>query len=161
MLASHRDRETTLHRLRSAHLDGLLGLETFEWRVERTFCADRDVELRALLTDLPTRWSARVARVRRTRNDAGTGALDVRLPGDLDGPATLGRSRSCEIRLAADTVSARHAEVRPLPGGRRWLLVDLGSTNGTWFLGRRVGRTLVEAGDTVAFGDVPVVLLRP
>lgn len=161
MLVSHHDRQVTLHRLRAAHLDGLLGLETFEWRVERAFGADREVELRALLADLPTRWGRRLARARRTWSGTVPGALDVRLPGDLDGPATLGRSRSCEIRVAVDTVSARHAEVRPLPGGRRWLLVDLGSTNGTWFLGRRVGRTVVEPGDTLALGDVPVILLGP
>lgn len=161
MLASQRDRETTLHRLRAAHLDGVLSLDTFEWRVERTFRADRDTELGGLVTDLPTRWSARLARVRRPWRGAVAGALDVRLPGDLDGPATLGRSRSCQIRVAADTVSAQHAELRPLPGGRRWLLIDLGSTNGTWFLGRRVGRAFVEPGDAVVFGDVPVLLLSP
>jgi pSer/pThr/pTyr-binding forkhead associated (FHA) protein len=38
--------------------------------------------------------------------------------------------------------------------------VDLGSSNGTWLMGRRVGRARVTPGDELVLGDCPVVLER-
>ncbi len=45
--------------------------------------------------------------------------------------------------------SGRHAEVR-FEG--RWLLVDVGSRNGTYVNGRRVERTPLQTGDVIEFG---------
>jgi pSer/pThr/pTyr-binding forkhead associated (FHA) protein len=54
------------------------------------------------------------------------------------------------------TVSRQHLELRALDGA--WLAVDLGSSNGTWLMGRRVGRARVTPGDELMLGDCAVVL---
>ena len=48
------------------------------------------------------------------------------------------------------------ALLRALDGA--WLAVDLGSSNGTWLMGRRVGRARVSPGDELVLGDCAVVL---
>lgn len=65
----------------------------------------------------------------------------------------LGRSRSCDIRLRADTVSRLHAAF--IWQGAELVLEDLGSTNGTYVNGQRVqGPRSVTPGDVVHFGAV-------
>ncbi len=58
--------------------------------------------------------------------------------------------------LADDTVSRRHAELRVEDG--RWLLRDLGSSNGTWVNGRRVIEAEVRPGDLLHLGGAEVRL---
>jgi len=43
----------------------------------------------------------------------------------------------------------------------RQLVVDLGSSNGTWLLGQRLGRARVLPGDELVLGDCPVALDEP
>lgn len=65
----------------------------------------------------------------------------------------VGRSRSCELRLASQQVSSVHAELTW--DGERWLLHDLGSRNGTHLDGRRLraeAREPLVAGSEVVFG---------
>lgn len=69
--------------------------------------------------------------------------------------AVLGRSRDCEVRLDDLNVSRKHAEVRE--DGDGYLLVDLGSTNGTFLNGSRVGRSRLQDGDTITLGSTEVV----
>lgn len=153
MLASDAEREGALRRLRSCHAEGLLGMETYEQRVGDVLHAVRREQLRALLADLPTLRTALRDTVAGRRFGAASGALEVPLPDWDAGPLVLGRSRSCDVVLTGDdTVSGRHAELRPLVDVNRWLLVDLGSLNGTFFLGRRIGRTVVRAGDELLVG---------
>ena len=69
------------------------------------------------------------------------------------GPAgvTIGRSRQCDVVLNDANVSRQHAEIRPRGGA--WVLVDLGSTNGSSLNGRRIeGPEVVKAGDEVEVG---------
>jgi len=81
-------------------------------------------------------------------------ALAVRMPGGRTGEffpitgavTTIGRSPDCDIFLDDITVSRNHAEVRETPAGV--LLVDLGSTNGTY-----VNRRLLDADELLAEGD--------
>ncbi len=162
MLASDTERNKVLLRLRAAHAHGMLGHETFENRIELTLRAARRSQLSALLADLPDRRTAlRDAIASVTRRVEHADGTDVRLPSWNDPTLLVGRSRTCGVQLADETVSAQHAELRPLVEAHRWLLVDLGSLNGTWFLGRRVGRTIVEAGDQVLLGAHAVTLLSP
>jgi hypothetical protein len=63
----------------------------------------------------------------------------------------IGRSRDCEIVLADQNVSRRHAEVRP--SGGSWIVKDLGSTNGVKVNGRRIqGPQSLKRGDTIELG---------
>lgn len=67
----------------------------------------------------------------------------------------FGRHPDCEVSFDAHRdidASSRHAELRPGTGG--WVLVDLGSSNGTFVDGHRVTETAVAraAPVTVEFG---------
>ncbi|HZU60409.1 MAG TPA: DUF3662 and FHA domain-containing protein [Solirubrobacteraceae bacterium] len=65
---------------------------------------------------------------------------------------SLGRSRSCDIVLSDPNVSRRHAEIRPRGGS--WVLVDLGSTNGSRINGRSIeGSEVVKPGDQIELGS--------
>jgi hypothetical protein len=62
----------------------------------------------------------------------------------------IGRSRECEMVLADPNVSRQHAEVRR--DGGRWVIHDLGSTNGIKVNGRSVDRAQLEPGDRITLG---------
>ena len=65
--------------------------------------------------------------------------------------AVLGRSRECDVTVDDANVSRRHAEVRP--SGGKWIVRDLGSTNGIRVNGRRVdGAQSLKAGDVIEMG---------
>jgi ABC transport system ATP-binding/permease protein len=65
----------------------------------------------------------------------------------------IGRDPSNEIVIGDDPrASRRHAEVRHLPDGS-WELVDLGSHNGTFLNGERVGRARLTGGDLISAGN--------
>ena len=66
------------------------------------------------------------------------------------GCCVLGRSRSCDLTLTSPDASRRHAEIAA--EGGRFLLRDLGSTNGTWVNGERVGERVLESGDRIDIG---------
>ena len=55
------------------------------------------------------------------------------------------------VRLTDTSVSRRHAEVRR--SGDGWILVDLGSTNGTRINGVPVTDRRLQDGDTITVGD--------
>ena len=62
----------------------------------------------------------------------------------------IGRSRDCDITLDDPNVSRRHAELRNEDG--RWVVTDLGSTNGVKLNGRRVEEAALEPGDELTLG---------
>lgn len=65
--------------------------------------------------------------------------------------AVLGRSRECDVTVDDANVSRRHAEVRP--SGGRWIVRDLGSTNGVKVNGRRIeGAQSLNPGDVIEVG---------
>ena len=84
----------------------------------------------------------------RSGEDAGR---EVAL--DDERPVVLGRQRGSDIVLRDPRVSRRHAELRPLAGGRA-LLRDLGSANGTWVGGERVAEAVLAGGEELRLGDV-------
>jgi len=75
---------------------------------------------------------------------------------EIDGDA-LYLGRDCHLAafiapLLNKTVSNRHCAVHREPDGR-WMLEDLGSTNGTWMRGTRLfGRVLLHTGDAFTLG---------
>ncbi len=69
----------------------------------------------------------------------------------LEGEVVIGRDAGCAVRLQADDVSRRHARVAPDGDGH--VVVDLGSTNGTWVNGREVETHRLRAGDVVRLGS--------
>ncbi len=56
----------------------------------------------------------------------------------------FGRHPVCEVafdQTKDNDASSRHAELRPVPAG--WILVDLGSSNGTYVDGHRITETAI------------------
>lgn len=79
----------------------------------------------------------------------GEGVLGLRVA--LDGEVVLGRDPGCAVPLPADDVSRRHARIAPREGGH--VVVDLGSTNGTWVNGRAVDVHRLAGGDLLRLGS--------
>ncbi|HEY1558869.1 MAG TPA: sigma 54-interacting transcriptional regulator [Kofleriaceae bacterium] len=69
-------------------------------------------------------------------------------------PVVVGAHGTCDLVLGDPKVSRRHAELAITADGVR--VKDLGSTNGTWWQGSRVGEVVVSAGSTVTFGETAV-----
>lgn len=66
-------------------------------------------------------------------------------------PVVLGRHADCDLVLQDEQASRRHAQVEPGPGG--FVLVDLGSTNGTLLNGERVDQPVpLSPGDQIVVG---------
>ncbi len=86
----------------------------------------------------------------------GGGAGSLLLPtGDRyvlrDSVVAIGRLPECEITLVDTNVSRRHAEIQPRGDG--FVLVDLGSTNGSRVNGVRVTERELQDGDELGFGN--------
>jgi hypothetical protein len=149
MRASDSDRDRAVALLQARCVEGYLSVQTFEHRLGLALAARTAAQLRELVADIASvrrpwlRWRRR-----------GEPAAAIALP--AEGTIVVGRSSACEAVVAEPTVSRRHLELRAIDGG--WLAVDLGSTNGTWLMGRRVGRARVVAGDELTLGDCVVQL---
>ncbi|MEK8145474.1 FHA domain-containing protein [Streptomyces sp. M10(2022)] len=115
--------------------------------MELALTAQRPQELEALTSDLVSRrrWSQGLFRA-----VGGASAFSVRLrrawqserlpklllPAASPYPLLIGRDPANGLRLSHETVSRMHAEL--IGQGSRWILRDLGSTNGTCVNGQRV-----------------------
>lgn len=72
-----------------------------------------------------------------------------------DAPAMLGRD-SRQIPLTDNTVSRKHCELHPMEG--KWVLLDMGSANGTFVNGTRVERKYeLKLGDQIRIGRTLMV----
>lgn len=68
---------------------------------------------------------------------------------------TVGRLSDSTIPLNDQNVSRKHAEIRP--NRKHYVVVDLGSTNGTMVNGTRIhGETTLSDGDIISFGSTYV-----
>jgi pSer/pThr/pTyr-binding forkhead associated (FHA) protein len=67
-----------------------------------------------------------------------------------DEPVSIGRQAECDVVLEDTNVSRRHAEVRRQ--GDEYVLVDLGSTNGSKVNGTRVKQQALSDGDEITLG---------
>jgi pSer/pThr/pTyr-binding forkhead associated (FHA) protein len=154
MRPSHDTREQTVARLRAGYVSGRIGTDTFAQRIDDALHSASHGELRGLTADLPAQPATRLARLRALLRRRGLGLPEA---GELrEAHLVIGRSSTCELVLADDTVSRRHAELRIQDGC--WLLRDLGSSNGTWVNGRRVLEAEVRPGDLLHLGGAEIRL---
>jgi len=70
----------------------------------------------------------------------------------------LGRGTDCDLRLVDPGVSRHHAEIRVEDG--EVVLVDLGSTNGTFVNGQPVRRVTLTDGTRVTLGRTTLIFRR-
>lgn len=70
----------------------------------------------------------------------------------------IGRSRECDVRVNDSNASRRHAEVTR--DGDTYVVVDLGSTNGTEVNGRRIRREPLTDGDRITIGATDLIFGR-
>ena len=146
MRPSEDTRERTVRRLRRGYVAGRLDTDTFSRRIDVALRAEHGDDLHGLTSDLP---NVRALPRRWLRRRPG-GLLETAAAGRL----LLGRSPACQLVFADDTVSRRHAELRLVEG--RWMLRDLGSSNGTWVNGRRVMEAEVAPGDELQLGGLAI-----
>ena len=160
--ASDEDRDDVIRMLRDGSAEGRLSQETFLARVDRALRAKSAEELARLHDDLPDAprpipLRDRLAGWRFTLAAAvqsvrpGPVMRELALPRGPRTVFTIGRSPDCDLPLGDPTVSWLHAELRRT--GDDWVLVDLGSLNGTRVNGWRADSGFtVRAGDCVRFG---------
>ena len=160
--ASDADRERVIDVLREGTVRGRLSHESFVRRLDVALRARASEELDGLVRDLPrprqkphlvfraVGWcSALGVQLRAAWQTSRVPSLP--LPRGDRTVLTIGRALACDLVVGDATVSRRHAELRWV--GSTWVLVDLGSTNGTRANGWRVGPGIVvQPGDIVAFG---------
>ncbi len=77
----------------------------------------------------------------------------------LDRPATVGRSRDCEVRIDEPGLAERHARLLPHADGL--VLRDLGSEQGSHVNGHAVRHALLQAGDQLVFDGCRFVVEAP
>ncbi|HEX9711803.1 MAG TPA: DUF3662 and FHA domain-containing protein [Actinomycetota bacterium] len=71
----------------------------------------------------------------------------------------IGRLETCDVIVPDPGASRRHAEIRR--EGDEWVVIDLGSTNGTEINGKRVNRHRLAPGDRIVFGETTLEFRRP
>jgi hypothetical protein len=160
--ASDEDRDEVIRMLREGSAEGRLSQETFLARVDRALHAQDVRELADLHRDLPppaprksvlalvSGWRSSVRSVLRAVRPA-PGLQSLVLPRGPRTVFTIGRSPDCDLPLGDPTVSWVHAELRLIEDA--WVLVDLGSRNGTRVNGWRADSGfIVRSGDYVRFG---------
>jgi hypothetical protein len=150
--------------LNAAYAEGLLSERTLAHRLDVLF-AGVLIDPARLVGDLTRRASRRSLRqsVRHTvaalrHRYRALAAPDSDEPGillalDWTGGCeelVIGRHPSCEVVVADETVSRRHAQLTFRDGG--WVVQDLGSTNGTRLNGQYVGRCRLRPGDQLGLG---------
>jgi DNA-binding NtrC family response regulator len=67
-----------------------------------------------------------------------------------EGEIVVGTDRDADLVLSDDRVSARHLALRA--DGARFVVRDLGSTNGSWYEGSKVSEVTLPAGATLLVG---------
>ncbi|MGW4468116.1 FHA domain-containing protein [Nonomuraea sp. NPDC004354] len=170
--ASDGERDRAIDELRDRAVEGRLSHDTFVGRVDQALRARSRHELDELVADLPPRNTLRqrltdvVASVSEFTTRVQSAWRKPRLPrlalpDDSRLRYVVGRGSACDLVLADLTVSRVHAELRRTDDGS-WMLVDLGSLNGTRLNGwRLVGPARVRSGDEISFGDVGFLVSSP
>src|SRR5947209_3639883 len=131
-----------------------MGLQQFERRLERLVEGAFDKAFRSGLqpVELGRRLSREMA-LQRTVGVHAAGSLHLPYGSRVaigDEPVTIGRHAECDVVLDDTNISRRHAEVRRQ--GEDYMLVDLGSTNGSKVNGTRVKQQALADGDEITLG---------
>jgi hypothetical protein len=117
-----------------------------------TFMGPVSVELVGAVTQKSGRFKLE-GRMVEAASMAGAGSI-VLPTGDRivlgEETLTIGRLPSCDIPVPDPNVSRKHAEIRP--SGAGYVVVDLGSTNGTRVNGATVNERKLTDGDVIAVG---------
>ncbi|MCG6117699.1 MAG: FHA domain-containing protein [Aquimonas sp.] len=71
----------------------------------------------------------------------------------------IGRHHECDIAIASEEISRRHAQVKPSTDGL--MVEDLGSSNGTYINGQRVQSGLLRNGDELRLDAIRFMLVVP
>ncbi|MFN2488946.1 MAG: FhaA domain-containing protein [Actinomycetota bacterium] len=145
------------------------GMGKGEFRVEASLAADPDGEApavstrepdaanlsatRAILTDTADRLGLESTEAKLVVLDAA-GATEEHIS-ITEVPVTIGRQSTNDVVLSDPNVSRRHAELRR--NGDRWVLVDLGSTNGSTVNGKPAREQELDHGDRLSFGTSELV----
>ena len=74
-----------------------------------------------------------------------------------EGTITLGRSRSCNVKLEDPILSRQHCAITVDEG--RVVVADLGSSNGTFVAGNPIEVQEIEPGEVVELGSVCLLLI--
>jgi Protein of unknown function (DUF3662)/FHA domain len=115
-------------------------------------------EVRQPVSDLPRTGGGQFPgrpRLVIAGSQPGTG-MEAGSTYDLQTPVTLlGRGTDCDLRMVDAGVSRHHAELRVEEG--QVVLVDLGSTNGTFVNGQPMRRVVLTDGTNVTLGRTTMV----
>jgi len=72
----------------------------------------------------------------------------------------IGRHADCTFSIADESVSRRHVQLNAIPGAENHMVVDFGSSNGTFVNERRIERPVeVTDGDVIRIGDTVMVYM--
>jgi hypothetical protein len=77
---------------------------------------------------------------------------------EAGGRVTIGRAADCGLRLPSGDASRQHAEI--VGGEAGYTIRDLGSTNGTFVNGKRVGEHRLEPGDRIQIGSSTITFCQ-
>jgi hypothetical protein len=142
--------------------DGVQELTTGTFRIRSGVIRGSTVEggeIRQASSDLPRPRGGFPGRPRLLvygRDGAGVQAGSEDRTYDLTTPVTLlGRGTDCDLRLVDPGVSRHHAELRVEDGAV--VVVDLGSTNGTFVNGQPIRRAALADGVRVTLGRTTLV----
>src|SRR5688572_18366582 len=73
-----------------------------------------------------------------------------------EGSCTVGGGSRCDVVLADPTVSRTHAELTLAPEGV--IVRDLGSRNGTFYMGQRITSAVLSPGTRISLGGAPLTI---
>ena len=107
--------------------------------------ADIDVATATMGRDAPVAPLGAVVRISGVEAPPEPYTLDV-------GRCVIGSSQGADLIVTAPTVSRRHVELSLVPEGV--MVKDLGSRNGTFYMGQRVEKITVSLGTTLELGKV-------
>ncbi len=153
---TQRIRERTIGRLQRGYVDGSLGTQTFERRIDAALRSDAPGVLRQLTSDLIPRSLLQTTKrwlVPPPPEPCSSGLLDALATGTS---TVIGRAPSCDFVICHKSVSRRHAMLAR--DGERMIVTDLGSTNGTFVNGRWINQAEVVPGDRLQLGPLDLLL---